>query len=144
MRSAIPNYSKREAPLQAALAKMLDGKSCRTKKAAAAVSLLHLWGPEEQAAFKYLQALMESMRLAFTDPNKRICVLTNASDRFNAGSVTQIDEDQLDLPAEEQDHQPLAFFQVNSRRATAIGSTREGMLRHCRRRNRGGLPVAKS
>jgi hypothetical protein len=43
MRSAIPNYSKRVAPLQAALAKVFEGKSRRTKKAAAAVSLLHLW-----------------------------------------------------------------------------------------------------
>jgi hypothetical protein len=50
MRSAIPNYSKRVAPVQAALAKVFDGKSRRTKKAAAAVSLSHLWRPEEQAA----------------------------------------------------------------------------------------------
>jgi hypothetical protein len=52
MRSAIPNYPKRVAPLQAALAKAFDGKSRRTKKVAAAVSLLHLWGLEEQAALK--------------------------------------------------------------------------------------------
>jgi hypothetical protein len=44
------------APLQAALAKVIEGKSCRKKKAAAAVSLQQLWGPEEQAAFKDLQA----------------------------------------------------------------------------------------
>jgi hypothetical protein len=34
MRSAISNYSKRVAPLQAALAKAHEGKSRRTKKAA--------------------------------------------------------------------------------------------------------------
>jgi hypothetical protein len=43
MRRAILNYSKRMAPLQAALAKLFEGKSRRTKKAAAALSLLHLW-----------------------------------------------------------------------------------------------------
>jgi RNase H-like domain found in reverse transcriptase len=48
--------------------------------------------------------------LAFPDPDKRICVLTDASDRFYAGLVTQIDEKQMDLPMEEQDHQPLAFL----------------------------------
>jgi hypothetical protein len=86
MRSTIPNYSKRVSPLQAALAKVFEGKSRRKKNAAAAVSLLHLWGPEEQAAFKDLQAaIMESMTLAFSDPEKRICVLTDASDRFYAG-----------------------------------------------------------
>jgi Reverse transcriptase (RNA-dependent DNA polymerase) len=42
MRSAIPNYLNRVDPLQAALAKVFEGKSRRTKKAAAAVSLLHL------------------------------------------------------------------------------------------------------
>jgi hypothetical protein len=42
MRSAIPNYSKRVAPLQAALAKVFDSESRRTKNTAAAVSLLHL------------------------------------------------------------------------------------------------------
>jgi hypothetical protein len=66
MRSAIPNYSNRVAPLQAALAKVFEGKSRRTNKAAAAVSLLHLWGPEEQAAFKDLQAaIMDSITLEF-------------------------------------------------------------------------------
>jgi ProSAAS precursor len=44
MRSAIPNYSTRAAPLQAALAKVFEEKSRRSKKAAAEVSLLHLWG----------------------------------------------------------------------------------------------------
>jgi RNase H-like domain found in reverse transcriptase len=36
--------------------------------------------------------------------------LTDASDRFYAGLVTQIHEEQLDLPMEEQYHQPLAFL----------------------------------
>jgi hypothetical protein len=53
------------------------------------VSLLHLWVPEEQAAFKDLQAaIMESMTLAFPNPDKRICILTDASDSFYAGLVT--------------------------------------------------------
>jgi RNase H-like domain found in reverse transcriptase len=50
------------------------------------------------------------MTLAFPDPDKGICVLTNASGRFYAGLVTQIDEEQLDNLMEEQYHQPLAFL----------------------------------
>jgi Reverse transcriptase (RNA-dependent DNA polymerase) len=42
MRSAITNYSARVAPLHASLAKVFEGKSRRTKKDAAALSLLHL------------------------------------------------------------------------------------------------------
>jgi hypothetical protein len=43
MRSAIPNHSKRVAPLQAAMAIVFEDKSRRAKKTAAAASLLHLW-----------------------------------------------------------------------------------------------------
>jgi hypothetical protein len=67
--------------VQAILAKLFDGKIRRTKKAAAAVSLPHLWGPEEQAAFKDLQAaIMDLMTITFPNPDKSICVLTDASD----------------------------------------------------------------
>jgi RNase H-like domain found in reverse transcriptase len=112
--------------------KVFEDKSCRTKKAAATVSLLYLWGPEEQAAFKDLQAaIMNSMTLAFPDSDKRICVLTDASDGFYAGLVTQIDEEQLYLPMEEQDQQPIAFFVRRvQRRATTMDSSREGRFRH--------------
>jgi RNase H-like domain found in reverse transcriptase len=146
MRSAIPNYTKRVDPLQAAPAKAFDDKSRRIKKTAPAVSLLHLWGPEEQAIFKDLQAaIMDSMTLALPDPDKRICVLTDASDRFYAGLVSQIDEEQLDLLMEEQDHQPLAFFVRRvQRRATRMDSTREERFCHRRHSDQGVLPVAKS
>jgi RNase H-like domain found in reverse transcriptase len=53
---------------------------------------------------------MESMTLTFPDPDKRICVLTDASNRFYAGLVTQIHEEQLELPMEEHYHQPQAFL----------------------------------
>jgi hypothetical protein len=42
IQSAIPYYSKRVAPLQAAQAKAFEGKNRSTKKVSAAVSLLHL------------------------------------------------------------------------------------------------------
>jgi hypothetical protein len=53
---------------------------------------------------------MKSMTLAFIDSNRRIYTLTGASDRFYAGLVIQIQEEQLHLPMEEQDYQPLAFL----------------------------------
>jgi hypothetical protein len=53
---------------------------------------------------------MDSMMLAFSDPDKRIYVLKNASDHFNATLVTQTDEEQLDLSMEEKDHQTFAFL----------------------------------
>jgi hypothetical protein len=111
IRSAILNYSKRVAPLQAALAKVFEGKSRRMKKAAAPVSLLHLWGPEEQAVFKVLQAaIMKSMTLAFPDPGKRICDLKDVSYLFYDRLVKHIHEEQLYLPVYEQGHQPLRLL----------------------------------
>jgi hypothetical protein len=53
---------------------------------------------------------MESMTLVFPDPDKSICVLTDASDRFYAGMVTQIHKEQMDRPMEKKYHQPLAFL----------------------------------
>jgi hypothetical protein len=50
------------------------------------------------------------MTLAFPDPGKWICVLADACDRFYAGLVTHIHKEQLDLPMDEQDHQPLAVL----------------------------------
>jgi hypothetical protein len=50
------------------------------------------------------------MTLTFYDPDTRICVLTDAFYRFCAGLVTKIHEEQVYLPVEEQDHQPLTFL----------------------------------
>jgi hypothetical protein len=58
---------------------------------------------------------MESMTLAFPDPDKRIYVLTDSSYRLYAGVVTQIAEEHQDLLMEEQYHQPLAFFHASSK-----------------------------
>jgi hypothetical protein len=85
---------------------------------------------------------MESMPLASSNPDKRICVLTDPSDRFYVGLVTQIDEEQLYLLIEEQDHQPLAFlsgdFKGTQQRWTV--SENSGRFRHRRHSNQGELP----
>jgi RNase H-like domain found in reverse transcriptase len=59
------------------------------------------------------------MTLAFPDPYKRICVLTDASGRFYAGLVTQIDEEQLDFPMDEH-HKPLAFLSGEFKRGQLL------------------------
>jgi hypothetical protein len=65
------------------------------------------------------------MTFAFSDPHKRICVLTDASDRFYAGLATKIHEEQLDIPMEEQDHQPLAFLSGDFKGAQQRGTVSE-------------------
>jgi hypothetical protein len=81
------------------------GKSRRTKKSATAVSLINLWRGEEQAAFKDLQAaIIESMAWAFPTQARGSVHLTDFSERFCDGLVTQIHEEQLNLPMQEQYH----------------------------------------
>jgi hypothetical protein len=95
------------------LAKEFEGYRRRTNYNEAAALMVHLLGPKEQAALNDLRAtIMGSITLAFPDPDKRICLLTNASYRLYDGLVAQIHEEQLDFPMEEQDHQPLVFFQA--------------------------------
>jgi hypothetical protein len=146
MRSAIPNYSKRVAPLQAVLAKVFEGKCRRTKKTAAAVSLLHLWRPEEQVSFKDLQsAIIESMTLAFADPRQEdlcldgclrslLCWLGDTDTRGAAVSSNG----RARPPAS------CVFFRRVQRRASTIDSTREERFCYYRYSDQGGLPVAKS
>jgi hypothetical protein len=58
---------------------------------------------------------MESMTLAFPHPDKSICVLTDASDRFYAGLVTQIHEEQLDRRMESDTTSHLRFWLASSK-----------------------------
>jgi RNase H-like domain found in reverse transcriptase/Reverse transcriptase (RNA-dependent DNA polymerase)/Integrase zinc binding domain/Chromo (CHRromatin Organisation MOdifier) domain len=110
MRSSIPNYAEKVAPLQALLEQVYDAAGSRTKKSAARVSLHGLWAPDAQACYKNIQkTLNQMMEMNFPDPEKMLCVFTDASDEFHAGMLTQIDKAQLDLEFDQQQHQPLAF-----------------------------------
>jgi hypothetical protein len=64
---------------------------------------------------------MESMTLSFPDPDKRICVLTDASDRFYDGLMTQIHEEQLDLPINSKTTSLLRFWQASSKALNSDG-----------------------
>jgi hypothetical protein len=49
------------------------------------------------------------MTTARPDPKQRVCVFTDASDEFYSGMITPVPEHHLDLPVNDQQHQPLAF-----------------------------------
>jgi RNase H-like domain found in reverse transcriptase len=84
------------------------------------------------------------MTLAFSDPDKRICVLTDISDRFYAGLVTQIDEEQLDPRMEDQDHQPPAFLSGEFKGAQLRWYQRRKVSLFRRHSDQGGIPFSKS
>lgn len=110
MRSQIPNYAQRVGPLQDLLTIVLDQCPSRTKKSATKVSLRSQWNSDHQQAFKeIISAVNYLMVVALPDPQKVICVFTDASDKFYGGIVTQVLPSELSLPFEEQQHEPLGF-----------------------------------
>jgi RNase H-like domain found in reverse transcriptase/Reverse transcriptase (RNA-dependent DNA polymerase) len=110
MRSSIPNYSHTMAPLQDLMEKVYKAKGKRTRRAVATYDITDLWGGDEEASFQTIQLqLANAVRLAHPKSGHTLCLFTDASDTHWSGILTQVPADQMDLPTEEQDHQPLAF-----------------------------------
>jgi RNase H-like domain found in reverse transcriptase len=64
-----------------------------------------------EKAFRQLQEdIIALMTTAHPDPKQRICVLTDTSDAFYSGMITQVPEHHLDLTVQDQKHQPLVFI----------------------------------
>lgn len=127
MSNAIPSFSERVAPsvniMEAAFKK--SGK--RTKRSIKKYNLRDLsWGTPHINAFKSVQeSLREAVKLAYVDPDKVTCVFTDASDKHWSGVVTQTSPSELQKPASEQRHEPLAFLGSAFRGAQVHWSTFE-------------------
>ena len=112
MSLSIPDFSRTVAPLTGLLetAYRISGK--RTKRSLRKISLRTLsWGATHSDAFNSLQkTLRNAVKLSYVDPNKEICIYTDASECFWSAVVTQTSKQDLELPIGEQRHQPLAFL----------------------------------
>jgi hypothetical protein len=114
MRSSLPLFAEKAAPLQAPLQDLLEvlckEEKGQTKKKATSVSLEGRWTKACEKAFRQLQEDIPTlMTTAHPDPKQRIYVFTDASDAFYSGMITQVPEHHLDLPVHDQQHRPLAF-----------------------------------
>ena len=112
MAISIPNFSVTVAPLVDVLEEAYSKAGRRTSRSIKKFSLDKLsWGQSHEDAFRTMQnSLQSAVKLAYPDHGKVLCVFTDASDRFWSGVVTQVSEDQLALPFEQQSHEPLAFL----------------------------------
>jgi hypothetical protein len=111
MRSSLPLYAEKVAPLQDLLEVVYKEAKGRTKKKASSVSLEGRCSQTCEKAFRTLQEdILTLMTTAHPDPAKRVCVFTDASDAFYSGMITQVPEHHLDLAVQDQQHQPLAFI----------------------------------
>lgn len=99
----------------------------RKKRAIRSIQLRALsWGDmQDDAFFDLRDCLRNSVKTAYPNPKKIICIHTDASDQFWAGVVTQTDEKNLKLATEEQCHEPLAFLGVAFKDAERNWSTHE-------------------
>jgi RNase H-like domain found in reverse transcriptase len=111
MRSSIPLFAEKVAPLQDLLELVYKEAKGRTKKRAPSVSLDGRWSQTCEKAFRQLQEdILALMATAHPDPKQRFCVFTDVSDAFYSGMITQVSENHLDLAVQDQQHQPLAFI----------------------------------
>ncbi len=51
-----------------------------------------------------------AVKLSYPKEGHELCLYTDASDKYWSAVVTQTTKNQLDLPTEEQRHEPLAFL----------------------------------
>ena len=112
MSMSIRNFAQRIGSLNDVLEEAYAKSGKRTKKSINKIALSMLsWGPTHEATFRKLQdSLRSAVTLAYPDPDKMICIFTDASDRYWSGVVTQCDPEDLNLPIGEQNHVPLAFL----------------------------------
>jgi RNase H-like domain found in reverse transcriptase len=111
MRSSLPLFAEKVAPLQDILEVVYTEAKGRTKKKSTLVSLEGKWSQTCEKAFRSLQEdILTLMTTAHPEPAKRVCIYTDDSDTFYSGMITQIPEHHLDLAVQEKEHQPLAFI----------------------------------
>lgn len=127
MAIVIPDFNRRVEPLNEVLEAAYLKAGRRTKRAIKGMCLRNLsWGAIHETVFQSLQnSLRKAVKLSYPKDGKELCVYTDASDKFWSGLVTQTDPELLQLPLEEQQHEPLAFLGSEFRKAELNWSTFE-------------------
>jgi hypothetical protein len=146
IRSAILNNSKRVDPLQVELAKAFEGKSRRSKQAAATVSPLCLLGPKEKATFIIFTSSYHGINhVGFPRSEDENLSLDGCLRSFlcwlgdtNTRRAAEFSNERARPPASSD------FVRRVQRRATTMDSTIERSFLHCGHSKQGGLPFAKS
>ena len=124
---AIPQYTKTVAVLSDLLECIYSKANKRTKRAVAKISLKEAgWNKGHDIAFtRVKKALAGAVRLAHPDHSKAFCLFTDASEQHWSGVLTQLSQDSLDLPFNEQAHEPLAFLSGSFTGSSTNWSTAE-------------------
>lgn len=112
MRTAIPNFAQHIGPLHNLLEENYMVHQTR-KKSCLINRLLSAWEDEHHTAFTSLiQAIKGHVRLAAADPEKRLCLFTDASSTHRSGVPTQVPMSEFNSGKEPQQwsHNPIVFI----------------------------------
>ncbi|GMF17256.1 unnamed protein product [Phytophthora fragariaefolia] len=105
MRAGLVDYARVARPIQERHDTALAGTKITNRVATCIYIVLT---PEERRAFEAVKELLgNSAMMAYPDPNKQLCVLSDASGRGWGLVVSQITEWQPDVPIQEQEHELL-------------------------------------
>ena len=112
MRSWIPEFANETFPLQELLkAAQKIMQSAKTSNIAGFKFTSDVWNHEINSAFKNVKAaIRESTQFSHPDPEKLMCLFTDASDDHRGILLTQVPMAHLMLPVLDQDHEPLGVL----------------------------------
>ena len=112
LKSALPEFVRVTAPLQALLDQALRTTTSRSKREAKNIKLATRgWSTEHDDAFAECKTLLQNaVTLAHPDPQQEFCLFTDASNHSWGAILTQIPEEDLHLDVQDQRHTPLQFL----------------------------------
>lgn len=132
---SIPRFAERVALLRAFLKKAYaSAVGTREKKAIARIPLSSLgWTELHRQSFEDLrEQLCASTRLMHCNPDKVLCIHTDASNLHWAFCATQCISFELLKPPQDQVHEPLSFLSVTFSIARRTGEKPSLSYRHSR------------
>jgi hypothetical protein len=119
MRNAVPEFAHVVAPMNDLLEKVYKKVKSRRRAKVRNVALTE-WTRQGQDAYQFLKSsLANSVKLAFPRDDRALCLFTDASDTRWSAVVTQVPNEQLDLPLYLRQHKPLSFLSGAFTRAAA-------------------------
>ncbi|KAE9353529.1 hypothetical protein PR003_g3818 [Phytophthora rubi] len=112
MRMSLPAFNKLVYPLSLFMEKVYAAAGGRKKSLVRRVTLRAVgWSDVELAALQRCkEALEHALTLAHPDPEKRLCVFTDASDEHWGAAITQVPQNHLHRDFADQHHEPLMML----------------------------------
>ncbi|GMF60896.1 unnamed protein product [Phytophthora fragariaefolia] len=136
---SLPAFNKLVNPLSLFMEKVYAAAGGRKKSLVRRVKLREVgWSEVELAALQSCkEALEHALTLAHPDPEKRLCVFTDASDEHWGGAITQVPQNHLHRDFADQHHEPLmmlsGMFSGGAKRWAIVEKEAYAIVETCKR-----------